>query len=194
MVVGAVDGLLRRYHHVYEFSDAPSCVFRVSLGRARKAALLSDGTAIKPGDPIGLLHCWNERIYFPPGGPDLHWAKGMHRRVQESLEALCRHVEAQADWARVNAIHAETALPIRLLDSQQMQRIVRHHGFETGARRDSASARLCFLADNILMWSFARAYNPPALPRHHLLQGRQELWLSRKALLAARSRAASGRA
>ena len=72
VLVDGLDTVLRRFHQVHEFSDAPDCMFRIALGRAREEALLSDGTVVHAGDPLGMLHCWNKRLRFSSAGPDLH--------------------------------------------------------------------------------------------------------------------------
>jgi hypothetical protein len=162
-----------------------ACVFRVAVTRAPYSALLADGTFVRVGEPIGSLHFWNEHLArFPHAGPDLHWAKIMQLRVRRSLEELCRHVEENPAWAEVTAIRAEAALPRRPLAGPQLQRVARRFGFEARHAPPVPRGRVSLVAENILLWGFARAYNPLALSRHHLLQGRQELWLSRKALIA----------
>ena len=183
--VGSIDGVLRRYYHVYEYSQATDCVFRIALNRARHSALLADGTVVQAGEVIGALHLWNEHLLrFPSSGPDLHWAKAMHLRVRHSLQALCRHVEDDPAWAGVQAIRAEVPLPVRLLAGEQMRRVARHHGFEIGVRDEASGWGFSLLAENLLLWGFARAYNPHALSHGRLLRRRQELWLSRVSLVA----------
>ena len=174
--------MLRRFYQVHAFSDAPDCMFRIALGRAREEAHLSDGTVIHSGDPLGMLHCRNDRLRFSPAGPDLHWAKGMHRRVRRSLEVLSRHVEQDPSWSGVQAFHAEVMLPERMSEHRQLQRIVEHYGFELGRCHGSSRSRIACLPENMLRWGFVRAYNPQALARHSILQGRQQLWLTRRAL------------
>jgi hypothetical protein len=176
---------LRRHYNVYEFSDETTCLSRVALTYARHPVMLTDGTMIQTGEPIGALHFWNEHIlHFPEHGPDLHWAKIMQRRMRRSLQMLCDHAERDPDWADVKAIRAEIAVPKHMRAGRQMQRLARRHGFDIGKCQASAHGRLLLIAENILLWSFVRAYNPGALSRCHLLQERQELWLTRKSLLA----------
>lgn len=182
VLVDGLDTVLRRFHQVHEFSDAQDCMFRIALGRAREGVRLADGTSIRPGDPLGTLHCWNERLRFSPAGPDLHWAKSMHRRVRRSLEILSLHIEQDPSWAQVQAFRGETVLPEQISEHQQLERIVGHYGFELGRRLGSSRSRLACLPENMLRWGFVRAYNPGALARHSILQGRQQLWLTRKAL------------
>lgn len=184
-MVGGLDRVLRRCHHVQEYSRAPGCVFRVGLERAQYPALLADGTFVRVGDAVGSLHFWNERLpRFPSSGPDLHWAKIMQRRMRHSLEELCRHVEGDPAWAEVKAIRAEATLPLRPRAGRQLRRLARRFGFEPGAGHALPRGRLSLAAHNALIWGFARAYNPAALPGQRLVQGREELWLSRSSLLA----------
>jgi hypothetical protein len=71
-----------------------------------------------------------------------------------------------------------------------MLRLATRHGFEAETVADRSCSRASSVAHNLLLWGIARAYNPSALVRFSLRQGRQPLWLSRRSLL---SRYGSGR-
>ncbi len=180
-VVGSVDAMLRRGHGIYEFSDDAECVLRVGFRRARSAVRLTNGT-VAAGAPIGELHLWNEHLPpFPPHGPDIRWAKVMDRKLRRSLAALAQHVEHNPGWAEVGALRASMALSGRLR-AMQLLRLAKRYGFEMTTPDVSALGELHAFGEDFLLWAFARAFNPPALQRHHFLRDRVELWILRQTL------------
>ena len=193
--VGGLDRGLRRYHHVYEYTDAPECVFRIAIARAPRDILLSDGTVTGKGERIGVLHFWNEHLpRFGANGPDLHWAKIAQRQLHISLLELRRHLDSDPAWADVRALRAEAVLPMPPRARRQLYRLAERYGFEVGDPGAAYHSIPSLIGDNLLVWGFMRAYNPRALSRHHLLRKRQELWLSRQTLDAIGSRGARRRA
>jgi YkoP-like protein len=182
--VGWFDTILRTYHGIHEFAEDPACVLRLGLSQARAAVALADGTQILPGDLIGTLHLWNERLpRYSSGGPDLAWACEMRDRVASSLGALAEYVDSEPGWREVTAFRADAALSSRLGEAQ-LQRVARRYGFEPVPQRPSWLGRLYALGDSVTLWGLARAYNPAAVPRQPFLRERCELWISRVALLA----------
>lgn len=182
-LVGRVDTLLRRFYGVYEFSPDPECVLRVGLAPARAEICLSDGTRIAPGEPVGICHFWNEHLpRFAARGPDLRWAKTVQRRMRLSLHQLALHIGDDPAWGEVKAVMGEPALA--RLRAYQMRRLALRYGFDMVPADSSGLKQLHELGENLLLWSFARAFNPAALRRHVFLRKRYELWMSRPALLA----------
>jgi hypothetical protein len=59
----ALDSRLRRRYGVLDYLDAPDCILRLELGRARRRIVLSDGVRLEPADRIAELHFRNE--HFP---------------------------------------------------------------------------------------------------------------------------------
>ena len=108
----------------------------------------------------------------------------MRTRIRHSLELLCTHIETDKAWRGINAVCADAPLPFRPLAREQMLRLASRHGLEAEAISDRTCSRASSVAHNMLLWGIARAYNPSALVRFSLRQGRQPLWLSRRALLA----------
>jgi hypothetical protein len=182
--VGAVDACLRRLNGIDEFCDDPACLIRIAPDEARRAIALSDGAQIRAGDPVGVLHLWNEHLpRFPVHGPDLRWASEIRRRVERSLAALAVHIEADARWREARALRADAAFLSRI-GAFQMSRVARRHGFEAVAVPPSIGGRLHAFGENFLLWGLARAYNPPALRRRRFLCDRHEVWISRERFLA----------
>ncbi|MDT7952086.1 MAG: hypothetical protein RQ966_11340 [Acetobacteraceae bacterium] len=182
--VDRLDRVLRNYYHVYEYCDDPDCVFRVALERCGRPVLLPDDTDIESSDLVGCLHFWNRHLpRFSQSGPDLGWAKGMHSRLRHSLETLCAYIETEPAWRDVKAVRADAPLPLRPRARQQLRRLAQHHGFVTESMDGDARGSLHAMGENMLLWGFARAYNPAALTRHHFQHGRETLWLSRTVLM-----------
>lgn len=183
-LVGNVDAMLRRRQGVYEFTDDPNCLLRVGLRRARATVRLADGPVIAAGSPIGVLHFWNEHLPpFPPGGPDIRWAKRIEHRFARSMRLLAAHVEGNAAWAEVRALHGSVALSGGLRPAQ-MRRVASHYGFEIAEPDLAGLAALHAFGENFLLWAFARAFNPAALQRQPFRRARTELWMSRETLRA----------
>ena len=178
------DTILRSYHGIHEFAADPACVLRLGLSRARVAVALADGTRILPGDLVGTLHLWNERLpRYSTGGPDLGWASEMRDRLAASLGALAAYVDSAPGWRAVAAFRADAALSSRLGEAQ-LRRVAQRYGFEPVPQRPSWRGRLYTLGDSFTLWGLARAYNPAAVPRQPFLRERCELWISRAALLS----------
>lgn len=184
LLVGALDGVLRSCYSVAPFTDDPLCVFRVGQEQARHDLLFADGTAIGAGETIGTLHFWNEQLPpFSLSGPDMRWAVTMHRRIDYSLRALARFVEADPAWCHVGAFHAEAALSSRIGD-RQLQRVTRRYGFECIDEPTSWQRHLHELGECFSAWGLARAYNPAALAHQRFFRPYRDLWISRATLSA----------
>jgi hypothetical protein len=184
LMAGAVDGVLRVYYNIIEFTDDPDCVFRIGRTEATRRVLLSDGTEICAGETIGTIHFWNEQLPpFSPSGPDVHWAVEMQRRVSRSFAALARFVQAHTVWEEVRAFRGEAALSSRI-GNVQLQRVAHHYGLEPVPVPNSVLRQLHDLGECFSAWGLARAYNPRALSRQRFFRPYQELWISRTVLIA----------
>ena len=186
-LVGGTDAVLRRYHHIKEFTDDPDCIFRLGLSRARNPVRLHDGTPaaidIRPGEPIGTLHLWNEHLLrYVSGGPDIHWAAAIGRRVEHSLRLLAIHVERDADCRGLRAFQGAAMLSSRL-GALQINRVAGRFGFELIDTECSLAGRLHRLADSFCGWSLTSAFNPAALARQRFFRPYHELWITRAALI-----------
>ena len=181
-LVGNLDAMLRQWQGVYEFTDDPDCLLRVGLRHARATVRLADGQIIAAGSPVGVLHFWNEHLPpFPPGGPDIGWARGIEHRFEHSLRLLAAHVEGSPAWAEVRALHGNVALAGGLRPAQ-MRRVASRYGFEIATADLAGLAALHAFGENFLLWAFARAFNPAALHRQPFRRPRTELWMSRETL------------
>jgi hypothetical protein len=184
LMAGAVDGVLRVYYNIIEFTDDPDCVLRIGRTEAARRVLLSDGTEICAGETIGTIHFWNEQLPpFSPSGPDVHWAVEMQRRVSRSFAALARFVETHAVWRGVKAFRGEAALSSRV-GNIQLRRVAHHYGLEPVPVPNSVLRQLHDLGECFSAWGLTRAYNPRALSRQRFFRPYQELWISRTTLIA----------
>jgi hypothetical protein len=54
--VRSVDSLLRQRQGIHEFTQDEACIFRLSVEPASRALVLSDGQAVRVGDPVAQQH------------------------------------------------------------------------------------------------------------------------------------------
>jgi hypothetical protein len=62
LLVWGLDAILRRVYGVWEFTQNPQCILRVSVERIPLAFTLSDGTVLHKGDLCCVTHLWNESV------------------------------------------------------------------------------------------------------------------------------------
>jgi hypothetical protein len=182
LLVRTTDALLRRWYGVHEFTDDPTCLFRISRASAPHDVELSDGTQIRTGEAIAVLHIWNEQLpRFSLVGPDFGWAQVIRRRMLASFRELARHLDHDPAWADVHGIHACVTFGSRRR-RDQIRRTAARFGVELVDI--GVPCGWHELGEDVLIWAFARAFNPAALRRHCFRRDRTELWMSRARLLA----------
>jgi hypothetical protein len=183
-IVGTVDHALRSYYNIVEFSRDPDCVLRLGRMLAKRRVMLSDGTEIRPGEPIGTIHFWNEHLPpFSRTGPDVRWAVEMHRRLLRSFAGLARFIQREADFRDVRAFRGEAAFSSRALDPQ-LRRVARHYGLERVPADPSLLRQLHEMGECFSAWALARVHNPAVLSRQRFFRHYHELWISRGVLIA----------
>jgi hypothetical protein len=180
--VFGLDRWLRRWHGVYEYTDNPACIFRVNRASADADLLLSDGSHIRPGDPILNLHLWNEHIQpMPLSGPTVAWAQRLSRAIDLSLRELARSLAGRHDLDDIAALRADMRVGTAE-QTRQLARIAGRYGFEAAAfQADTGSLRQ--LGENIMIYLLVLAANPVAV-RADVLWRRDHalVYLSRVAL------------
>ena len=182
--VSTIDGALRSYYNIIEFSDDPNCVLRVGRMEVERTVSLAGGIIIAAGETIGTIHLWNEHLpAFSPAGPDVRWAVDMRQRVTRSLVLLARFVDRDDDWRELRAFRGEAAFSSRTGD-KQLQRVAKHYGFERKVAPSSMLRQLHDFGECFSAWGLTRVYNPAALARQRFFRRYQELWLSRAVLTA----------
>jgi hypothetical protein len=183
--ISRFDAVLQRAQGVYEFSQRADCILRVAPGRARRAMVLEDGTALAVGDPVLQLHLWNEHIArIPRGGAGLAWAREFRRQFRVSFAALAHHVahdsrcrELRAVWGRCAFIpgeeraqlaHLARPFGLELLDEPEPDRLQAFHDFW----------------ENVYIIGLILCFNPAAALDDVLRRNRYQLWISRDRLIA----------
>ncbi|MGN6550978.1 MAG: YkoP family protein [Pararhizobium sp.] len=183
VAVYQLDGWLRRREAVFEYSSNSDCIFRIQRQTADEEVTLSDGTVLRPGDPLIRLHLWNEQI--PPmgrSGPNVAWARAFSRRLESSLRELDMYLDQESDLRDVKALVADMALgaPGR---GEQVVRISGRHGFEAAGEASCADEyALRVLGENILMLLLVLATNPASARLSYLRRERRRVYLSRAVL------------
>lgn len=184
-LVNAIDRRLRALHQVTEFSKSSQCIFRMEIAASQDHVALTDGTAIRPGDRIIVLHLWNEQIpAFPADGPTLGWALGLSRRLGKSLRELERFLASRPDLADVRAIKAEMTLGAAER-REQLLALAAKYGFEpVEAPRRDLLKRLHRVGENILIAMLVLLHNPASFRWETLRRTCTPIFLSRSALRA----------
>jgi hypothetical protein len=183
-LLSRLDKGLRRRLGVVEYTHSPDCIFRMQVARSPYQQVLSDGTPLRRGDRVVLLHLWNEQIrHFPERGPTLGWARQFSRAFDASLRALAAYLAAHRKLDDVVAICADIALG-SAQQSDQLVRIVDRYGFERARERGPVSLfeRLHRLGENVLIVMMVFARNGRALRRDTIWRDRTLVLLSRREL------------
>ncbi len=168
----AYDWLYRLCHGLGSPASAVGPVLRLEVRRLRRRHRLPDGTLLKPGDRVGVLHLNNEHVatLHLNGSSPLAVGLEFRRRLIASLEVLADLAADHGPLADVTAFEATTIF---------------HRGL----------ARLGFLpdADGVRWPKLVAAYqralmasvHPAGALRFHGAEYRRaaRLWLTRRALL-----------
>jgi hypothetical protein len=189
-LVLAIDALLRRANGVYEFNRDPMCIFRLSPLRSRWDLTLTDGTRIRRGDPLLVIHFWNERLpAMREEGVDLTWAREMHRHIRASLEMLARHLAARSDLSPVIALCGEATF-MRSASMSTAVSLLSRLGLEVQPtlQRTDPWGRFAGFWENAYSWALVWAYNPASLRgRRPPDLERYWVWMSRRSLMGKHS-------
>jgi len=179
-----LDKLLRWAYGVVEFCHDPECLLRIQVARCPRSLRLSDGTEVQPGEPVLLIHFWNE--HMPPmnaAGPDLFWAAKAYRRMVYSLRRMAALMATEPHLAGVRAIGGVTVL-IPLDESSSPGRLMERLGFDVLPRPPGWLGRFGEFWENLYTWALMWAFNAASLRRKQLLRlQRTEIWMSRQRLL-----------
>lgn len=183
-LVRLIDALLRRAYGVYVFDDDPVCILRLSLIRSRRDLLLADGTPVQRGDPVAVIHFWNERLPpMPAEGADLRWARQMMAQLRPSLRLLAQYLDSQPALAAVPALCGEAAF-IHAGNLPAGTSLLHRLGFELRPSvRTGAWGRFVRFWENLYNWMLVWTFNPGSLRGKRMRDlERYWLWMSRAAL------------
>jgi hypothetical protein len=146
---------------------------------------LADGTRIRAGEPVGVLHLWNEHLLrIPPDGADLRWAMAMRRLMQFTLRELATASTVDPRLARARAFGG-TALFASRGGSSHVASMAARFGFEwiPEMRKPSLLRAIHDFFQNFLVFGLVWAFNPAGLRGKGFIRPRDRLFLSRQALL-----------
>lgn len=184
--VFGLDRWLRARQGVYEYSDNPSCLFRIQPVQAEAELVLADGTRVAAGDTVLNLHLWNEHIpAIGPEGATLKWARELARGIDLSLRELALHLRWTRALDGVVALRADMRLGTTD-QSAQLARIASRYGFVPATGRTDGEAGdaglMQRLAENMFIMLLVLATNPVALRAPVLRRNHTLVYLSRLAL------------
>jgi hypothetical protein len=180
----ALDSRLRRRSAVVEYTDHPSCIFRLGIARSRRALTLRDGTRLQAGDRVVELHFWNEHIPpIPSKGTTIRWAREAQQAMAISLRQLAHYLSSEPELRAINVICADVPSGTKA-QSQQVARIMAYFGFETFPEHEqlSISEHIHRFGENILISLIIFAQNAAALRLDTLSRVRVPIYLSRRTL------------
>lgn len=180
----AFDTRLRRRSAVIEYSNHPSCIFRLDIARVRQPVTLRDGTRLNPGERMARLHFWNEQVpAVPRNGTTIGWARRMQQSIALSLRELARYLALRPDLRDITMICGDVPSGTKA-QSRQLAYIIGYYGFEAIAEQErlSIGERIHRLAENILISLIVFAHNARTLRRDTLSRARLPIYLSRRAL------------
>jgi hypothetical protein len=183
-LIFGLDGLLRRWQSVIEYTHDPTCILRIKFGRLDQDFVLSDGTAGHAGERFIDLHLWNEQIpAMPKEGASIAWAREMSLCFQHSLRQLARYLAARSDLDDISLVRCTMAFAGRERNDQ-MVRLIGRYGFEfvPPATTAALGERARRLGENIFISLIVLARNQVALRRDTLRRGRTRVFMSRKVL------------
>jgi len=184
--VFGLDDWLRRKYNVFEYTPDPDCVFRIQPEKAEIACRLSDGTPIRPGQPLLCLHMWNEHIpRMGPEGPTLAWALRFRRALDTSLKGLAAYLRVRPELDEFPAICGNMVLGTAE-QTEQLMRLSERLGFEQvpmDEGRISIGEQLHRSGENFLALFFVMAVNPVSARLEILRRSRALIFMSRNRLM-----------
>jgi hypothetical protein len=177
-IVRRFDGLLRRAEGVFEFCGQADCILRLQWARAAHPIPLPDGGPVRRGDPVLIIHLWNERMPpIPPDGPDLAWAARFRRLLIGSYRLVARWLSAQPGLGRVRAVGGVTVL-LYGGETQGALRLVERLGFQVMPYHNPLG-RFGEFWENLYTWAVMWTFSIVSLRHRRLLRIRRaEIWMS----------------
>jgi len=183
-LVIAIDRQQRQRLGIWEFSQDPDCILRMGLTTTHANVELADGTVVHPGDVVGVIHLWNERLpQIPPGGPDLAWAREFKRLLAYSFHLLAIHMSENPALAGIHALGGD----LSLIFTPATTRLLRRLGLELfdPIRPQGLANQALDLAMRLWTWLLRRAFNPGSIEGLRLSDlERRPTWISRRSLLS----------
>lgn len=161
--VFALDRRIRRRLGVYEYTVHPQCLFRLQVVRIADPLLLADGTSVRPGGRVLVLHLWNEQMpVIGRTGPTLAWARKADRAMDISLRELAGYLAAQPHLGDIAVICGNMPV-IGGAQAEQLARILARYGFEAAVDDADRRGLLHRLGDGVFVLMLVLAVNPRAV-------------------------------
>lgn len=180
-----LDAFLRRRQCIFEFSDDPRCVLRISPDVCREAINLADGAALQSGDAVGELHFLNEHLpRIPQDGPGIAWGGEMRRALAQSFRMLARAAVTDPRLQGMQAFHGTFAAVHG--GHRQLDRIASHLHFQRidPPNPPTVAKRIHDFFQNILVALLIWTFNPGGLRGLGLRREYNSLWISRRTLIS----------
>lgn len=176
-LVRRFDSWLSRRYGIFEFSQHPDCLLRLQVTVAGRPLTLPD-CRVERGEPVLLLHLWNERLSaLPPVDAGLSRAKTLQRMVLRSLVELGCYLAEHPELAQARAMGGVTVL-LGAGSHAGGVRLVERFGFSVFPYH-SPLGRFGEFWENFYAWVLIWTYDPASLPYHRLLSlRRKEFWIS----------------
>jgi hypothetical protein len=181
-LIRKLDDRIRKCSRVFEFSQEAGCLLRLQVSRASQPLHLP-GQIIEAGEPVLLIHLWNERLPpISPAGPDLAWARLILRRFRHSLCLTADYLKANPRLDEIRAVGGVTILVTSGLH-EGGRRFFQEMGF-TILPYFSRLGRFGEFWENFYSWLIVWTFNPGSLPQRSLFRlRRSEMWMSREDFL-----------
>ncbi|MCL4561272.1 MAG: bacteriohopanetetrol glucosamine biosynthesis glycosyltransferase HpnI [Chloroflexi bacterium] len=185
--IRAIDAVLRRVYGIYEFSKSEECILRLSVTKNRRMVNLSDGILISPGEPVAVIHLWNERMpRLESDTSDLSWGRSFFHRLIISFEELAEYAEMDPDGQRLVAYFGDNIFAYHQNLAQRVD-FFRKWGFdliEIPAKPDSLWKEFAEFWEDLYNAALILAFNPNSLEGKTLRKGQTgQLWISRERLI-----------
>lgn len=181
-LVKKFDQLLCQWMGVFPFCSEAECLVKLQVMPAPHAMIV-DGVEIKEGDPVLVIHLWNDHL--PPllkNEGDLTWAVKTQRMFRTSLRKAANYIQSDPRLRSLRAVMGVTSLfppPEKHGEKHPMQKL----GF-TVIPNKSRLGRFGELWVNFYAWLLANAYNPVSLWQWGIFKRkRTEIWISMRSFL-----------
>lgn len=180
--VFALDRRIRRHIGVFEYSVHPECLFRLQVVTVEDPLALADGTSVRPGSRVLVLHLWNEQMpVIGRTGPTLAWGRKADRAMDTSLRELAYYLAAHPHLGDIAVICANMPV-IGSEQAERFARILSRYGFEGGIDATDRRGLLHRFADAVLVLMLVLAANPRAVRSAVLRCCNMRVFVSRAAL------------
>jgi len=159
-------------------------MIRVTIRITNHNVILRDGVFLSAGDRFIDIHFLNERIPQSSDLRGLAWAGRFGRMLRQSFAELSVAIQADPRFHGIEAIRGRLAFSSER-NRDEMRRFGAWFAFDDveATVKPSLWERLHDALEDIWLFALAWAYNPGSLPGRTLIRRRDDLWISRKALL-----------